>query len=87
MDKLIGLKDFRENVESYTKKINQGQSFIVLKKSKPIFKLSPVDEEETWETIIDFTKIKKGGVPIQDIVAAMSNEQTPKSNRKTTKRT
>jgi antitoxin (DNA-binding transcriptional repressor) of toxin-antitoxin stability system len=85
MDKLIGLKEFRENVEFYTKKINQGQSFIVLKKSKPIFKLSPVYEEETWETIIDFTNIKKGGVPIQDIVKAISNEQTPKSNRKTTK--
>lgn len=85
MDKLIGLKEFRENVESYTKKINQGQSFVVLKKSKPIFKISPVDEEENWETIIDFTKIKKGGVPINDIVNALSHERTTKKSRKTTK--
>lgn len=86
MDKLIGLKEFRENVESYSKKIAQGQSFVVLKKSKPIFKISPIDEEEVWETIIDFTKIKKGGVPIQDIVAANSHERTPKSSSKTSKK-
>lgn len=86
MDKLIGLKEFRENVESYTKKINQGQSFVVLKKSKPIFKISPIDEEETWETIIDFTEIKNGGVPIEDIVNALGNERTTKKSRKTTKR-
>ena len=81
MDKLIGLKEFRENVESYTKKINQGQSFVVLKKSKPIFKISPV-EEENWETVIDFTKIKKGGVPVEDIVAAIANERNKKGARK-----
>ncbi len=70
MDNLIGLKEFRENVESYTKKINQGQSFIVLEKSKPIFKISPIDEGD-WEEIIDFTKIKKGGVNINELISRL----------------
>lgn len=70
MDKLIGLKEFRENVESYTKKINQGQSFVVLKKSKPIFKISPIDEYG-WEEVIDFTKIKKGGVNINELISRL----------------
>ena len=70
MDKLIGLKEFRENVESYTKKINQGQSFVVLKKSKPIFKISPVDAGD-WEEVIDFTEIKKGGVNINELISRL----------------
>lgn len=70
MDKLIGLKEFRENVESYTKKINQGQSFVVLKKSKPIFKISPI-EADSWEEVIDFTKIQKGGVKINELISRL----------------
>lgn len=70
MDKLIGLKEFRENVESYTKKINQGQSFVVLKKSKPIFKISPIDEGD-WKEVIDFTRIKKGGVNIKELISRL----------------
>lgn len=80
MDKLIGLKEFRENVSSYTKKVNSGQSFIVLRKSKPLFKIVPV-EEESWETVIDFTKVNKGGVPVEDIVAAMAHGRNKKSSR------
>ena len=70
MSKLIGLKEFRENVESYTKKINEGHSFVVLKKSKPIFKISPINEGD-WEEVIDFTKIKKGGVNINELISRL----------------
>lgn len=70
MDKLIGLKEFRENVESYTAKVNLGQSFIVLKKSKPVFKISPVDEGG-WEEVVDLTKIRRGGVNIKDLISRL----------------
>lgn len=70
MEKLIGLKEFRENVESFTEKVNQGQSFIILKKSKPIFKISPIDEG-VWEEVIDFTKIRKGGIKIDDLLTRL----------------
>ena len=70
MEKLIGLKAFRENVEMYTKKVNEGQSFIILKKSRPIFKVSPIDEQG-WEEVIDFTKIKKGGIRIDDLLSRL----------------
>ncbi len=68
---IIGLKEFRNNVGAYTRKIDAGQSFIIVKKSKPVFKISPVDEDEVWETIIDFTGIKKGGVIIEDIISRL----------------
>ncbi len=71
---------------AYAVKVQKGESFIVVKQSKPLFRIGPVDEEENWETLIDFTKIKKGGVPIDEVLAGLrvrnkKNGQTPKSAR------
>jgi len=66
MKNIIGLKELRQDMAKYAKKVASGQSFIVFKQSKPLFKIAPVDEE-VWETVIDFTKIKKGGVDIDEI--------------------
>lgn len=86
MENIIGLKEFRADVPGIVSRIAKGQSFVVIKRSKPVFKMVPVDEENSWETVIDFTKIKKGGVHIQDIIAAIAHERTAKSNRKVAKR-
>ena len=86
MAKIIGLRELRENVAEYVDQVAKGKSFVVVRQSKPIFKISPVDEEEAWETVIDFTKIKEGGVPVEDIVVAISNGQNTKSSRKIAKR-
>jgi antitoxin (DNA-binding transcriptional repressor) of toxin-antitoxin stability system len=67
MKNLIGLKDLREKINYYSKQINRGQSFIVMRKSQPLFRLSPVEDDE-WETLIDFTKLKKGGLDIDDLL-------------------
>lgn len=83
MPHIIGLRELRENVAAYAKEVAKGKSFVVVKQSKPLFKISPVDEEESWETVVDFTKIKKGGVPVEDIVAALRHGQTTKGSRKT----
>jgi prevent-host-death family protein len=70
---IVGLKELRENIDRYITKVNAGGSFIVVRKSKPVFKITPIQEEEEglWETVIDFTKLKKGGVPIKDILARL----------------
>lgn len=67
MDNIINLKNLREHMQEYAKRVQKGDSFIVFKKSKPIFKISPV-EDELWEEVIDFTKIKKQGVDIKDLL-------------------
>jgi prevent-host-death family protein len=70
MDKFIGLKELRENVEKYAKRVKKGESIIVLRRSVPLFKISPVEEkEDEWEEVIDFTKIKRGGVDIKEILS------------------
>ena len=61
MDNFIGLKELRENLGHYEKKIKAGNSFTVMKRSTPIFTIGPV-EEGGWETVIDFTKFRKGGI-------------------------
>lgn len=74
MENMIALKELRLNVEKYAQEVAKGKSFVVLKQSKPIFMLSPVEtnkKEERWEEVIDFTKIKKGGVDIDSLLAAL----------------
>jgi antitoxin (DNA-binding transcriptional repressor) of toxin-antitoxin stability system len=70
MQNIVALKELRQNMEKYASRVSRGDSFVVFKKSKPIFKISPVDEGD-WEQIVDFTKIKKGGVDIKDILSRL----------------
>ena len=67
MKNIVALKTLRENMQEYAQKVQEGRSFIVFKRSKPLFKISPI-EEGLWEEVIDFTKIKKGGVNIEELL-------------------
>ena len=70
---ILGLKELRENMQKYTSLVQKGQSFIVVKKSKPVFKISSVDEDEgLWETVVDFTKINKNGVDARRVLRALN---------------
>ncbi len=68
---IVGVKDLREHLEDYIEKINKGASFMVVRRSKPVFTISPVDSDENWEEVVDFTKIKKGGVKIDEILSRL----------------
>ncbi len=71
MENLVALKDLRINMEKYIQGVEKGKSFIVLKQSKPIFKVAPVNNDEKWEEVIDFTKIQKGGVDIDELISRL----------------
>jgi prevent-host-death family protein len=69
---IIGLKELRTNMNDYIAQVQKGKSYIVVRKSKPVFVISsPDDDEAGWETVVDFTKIKKGGVPIEEVLSAL----------------
>ena len=71
---IIGLKELRENMEIYIEQVKKGKSFTVVRKSRPVFNISAVEDgEDLWEEVIDFTKIKKGGVIAQDILKAIKD--------------
>ena len=70
MQKLLTLNELRQNMQTYIDKVSKGDSFTVYRKSKPVFTISPVDES-SWETVVDFTKIQKGGVEIHDLLSRL----------------
>ncbi|MDP2789282.1 MAG: type II toxin-antitoxin system prevent-host-death family antitoxin [bacterium] len=71
---IIGFKDLRENANKYINAVARGKSFTVVRRSKPIFNIIPIDEwgdEGKWETVVDFTKFKKGGVKAEEVLASL----------------
>jgi antitoxin (DNA-binding transcriptional repressor) of toxin-antitoxin stability system len=69
---IVGLKELRENIETYIAGVKKGRSFIVVRKSKPVFKISSPDEaDELWEQVVDFTKIKNGGIKIGELLSRL----------------
>ena len=71
---IIGLKELRDNTATYISQVQKGKSFVVFRKSKPLFRISPIEDDEDnslWETVVDFTKIKKGGVSISDLLSRL----------------
>ena len=71
MENIVGLKELRQNVSQYIADVKKGKSFIVVRRSKPVFKISSPESEEQWETIVNFTDIKKGGIVINDLLSRL----------------
>ena len=71
MENIIGIRELREHTKKYSDKIQKGESFTVVKHTKPLFKIVPVEREEAWEEVVDFTKIRKGGVDIHDVLSRL----------------
>jgi len=68
---IVGLRELRENIESYIAQVKKGESFIVVRRSKPVLRISSPDEEELWERVVDFTKIRKGGIPLTQLLSRL----------------
>jgi len=68
---ILGLKELRENMQKYASLVEKGESFIVVRKSKPVFKIVPPESEDQWETVADFTEINKNGVDAEKILKAL----------------
>lgn len=67
----VSLKELREQFPKYIDAIAKGQSFTVVKRSKPIFQISPIADDGNWQTIVDFTQITKQGVSTDSVLAAL----------------
>lgn len=70
---IVGVKELRQNLERYIALVGRGQSFTVVRRSKPVFTIVPPGEivDEHWELVADFTKIHPDGVTIKDLIAAL----------------
>ena len=75
----ISIRDLRQNLATVADKVDAGEQFEVYRRSKPAFKIVPVDTpiDDEWETVIDFTEGGKAdGVCIEDLVNVASREWT-----------
>ena len=41
---IVGLKELRTDTENYINKVKRGESFIIVRRSKPVFKIGPLSE-------------------------------------------
>jgi prevent-host-death family protein len=71
-DSSVGLKELRQNMETYIKRVDKGESITVFRRSTPLFKITPVEDgEDHWETVIDFSKETGRGVPIEELLSSV----------------
>lgn len=72
MSKDISIKELRQHLAQVADRVEKGESFRVIRRSKPSFIIMKVDAEvpeEGWETVVDFTDGgKTKGVPIQRVL-------------------
>lgn len=75
MTKDISIKDLRMNLSEIANRVEKGESYRVIRRSKPSFYIVKIDSEvpdEHWETVVDFTDGgKSAGMPIEDVVKIM----------------
>ncbi len=79
---IINFKELRENAEVYIREVEKGRSFLVMRRSTPIFKITPVDEwgdEGNWTTVMDFTKTKRGSIPVEELIKMIQKSNGRKS--------
>jgi len=65
---IVGVKELRHNLDEYITEVGKGRSFTVVRRSRPVFKISPVDEwgdEGMWERVIDFGP---KGIPAKEML-------------------
>lgn len=69
----VSLKELREQFPKYIDAIADGQSFTVVKRSKPIFQINPVSDNGEWLTIADFTTIKARGIDADLVLESLNS--------------
>lgn len=74
---IVGLKELREHTEKYVSQVKKGRSFTVVRRSKPLFKISPVDEwgdEGLWESVGDFKRLFPNGISAKQLLHALKTK-------------
>lgn len=70
---LVKLKDLRINLDKYLAQLAKVGTLTVMRRSEPIFNISALEEtaDYLWEPVIDFTRLKKGGLDIKEVLSRL----------------
>ena len=79
MPKDISIKELRGHLAEFADRVEKGETFRVIRRSKPSFILLNVDADASeleWETVVDFTDGgKTQGVPLKEVLKEMKKMQ------------
>ncbi len=53
---IIGLKELRQNAGKIAERVQKGERFTVVKRSKPVFSIIPAEPESNLDDTRDWTK-------------------------------
>lgn len=85
-DKIIGVKELRENIDKYAAQVKAGRFITVVKRSEPLFRLTPVDDDDdaNWETLIDFRTIPgyENGMPAAEFLKVLREVNEEEEQKK-----
>ncbi|MEK7618330.1 MAG: type II toxin-antitoxin system prevent-host-death family antitoxin [Patescibacteria group bacterium] len=70
MNDIIGLKKLRQDAQEIINKVARGQSFIVVRRSKPVFEINPVHTSKpidlrAWKKAAGMWKGRGGPDPVK----------------------
>lgn len=72
MPKDISIKELRATLSDVADHVERGESYRVIRRSKPLFYIVNINvelSEEGWDTVVDFTDGgKTTGMPVKDAV-------------------
>jgi len=74
---IIKSRDLRDNMQGVADAVAQGKSFLVMKQSKPLFKIIKSDVDEwgdkgNWTTVVDF---EKDDITVDDFMKKLKKVQ------------
>ena len=76
----LSIKELREQLSEIADRAERGESFRIIRRSKPSFIILKIDAEpaeEGWETVVDFTEGgKKTGMPAKDVLKMLKKLQS-----------
>ncbi len=75
---IVGLRELRENMDIYVDRIGKGESFLVLRKSKPVFKIEPIDkwgDAGNWDDV-DLRDIEEKGIKLKEFIELVKKSIT-----------
>jgi hypothetical protein len=67
--KIVALKDLRQHAQSYINNVANVESFVVVKRSRPAFRMEPIEEQ--WEPVVDFSGLPGGGMDIDEVITRL----------------
>lgn len=69
MQKIIGLKEFRADVQAVAESVAKGNEYVVVKRSRPLFRILPARDPKTqlaaWRKLAGVWKGHKGPDPLK----------------------